>query len=327
MAAWMSLSEFTAERDGVKPVRFHEVDTIKNEPEVRFAFDWTTNVASGTVGSEDVTSQLDGISHDNVSIQYALMYDLLNGRLQDTYVLFDVDKMRVANVRNIGTQEIKTKAGTFEAVGIQHQKEGSSRVTTLWCAPELGYLPVVIEQHRKKKLNFRATLTSTAQRESTGVPTGGYPNRIESCSTSSSAAVNTPAARRLAPHLAIIDALAIPANTGTAGNTARHASGYIDDRGPVENGMPRSLAHGAHSCAQPDLPCCQVARGQLTGIADGSATVHCCIDKIIVVVANLVDRAMRMTGCDAALQQALCQSIEIGLTHFRGSPMLSSMPP
>lgn len=152
-------SEFTAEQDGVKPVRFHEVDTIKNEPEVRLAFDWTTNVASGTVGSEDVDIQLDGISHDNVSIQYALMYDLLNGRLQDTYVLFDVDKMRVANVRNIGTKEIKTKAGTFEAVGIQHQKEGSSRVTTLWCAPKLGYLPVVIEQHRKKKLNFRATLT------------------------------------------------------------------------------------------------------------------------------------------------------------------------
>jgi hypothetical protein len=54
---------------------------------------------------------------------------------------------------------VKTKAGTYEVVGIQHQKEGSSRVTTLWCAPELGYLPIVIEQHRKKKRNFRATLT------------------------------------------------------------------------------------------------------------------------------------------------------------------------
>jgi hypothetical protein len=75
-------------------------------------------------------------------------------------VLFDVDKMRIANVRNIGTREIRTKAGTYEVVGIQHQKEGSSRVTTLWCAAELDYLPVVIEQHRDGKLNFRATLTS-----------------------------------------------------------------------------------------------------------------------------------------------------------------------
>jgi hypothetical protein len=152
-------SEFTAGEDGVRPVRFHELDTIKDEPEVRLGFDWTTNTASGTVGKEDVTFQLDGISHDNVSIQYALMHDLLNGGPQETYVLFDVDKMRVAHVRNVGTKKVKTKAGSFEVVGIQHQREGSSRVTTLWCAPELGYLPVVIEQHRKKKLNFRATLT------------------------------------------------------------------------------------------------------------------------------------------------------------------------
>ena len=65
---------------------FHEVDTIKDEPEVRLDFDWTTNIASGTVGTDDVSIQLDGISHDNVSIQYAVMFDLLNDQLQDTYV-------------------------------------------------------------------------------------------------------------------------------------------------------------------------------------------------------------------------------------------------
>lgn len=153
-------SEFTSAADGVRPVRFHEVDTIRDDPETRIQFDWSTNQASGTVGTEDVLLQLDGVSHDNVSIQYELMHDLLNGDPSETYVLFDVDKMRVANVRNVGTREIRTKAGNYEAIGIQHQKEGSSRVTTLWCAPGLDYLPVVIEQHRKGKLNFRATLTS-----------------------------------------------------------------------------------------------------------------------------------------------------------------------
>ena len=152
-------SEFTAAADGVRPVAFREIDTIGNEPETNIRFDWTTNRASGTVGEDPVDLQLDGLSHDNVSIQYELMYDLLNGKPDDTYVLFDVDKMRVANVRNVGTKSIETNAGRYEAVGIQHQKEGSSRVTTLWCAAELGYLPVVIEQHSKGKLNVRATLT------------------------------------------------------------------------------------------------------------------------------------------------------------------------
>jgi hypothetical protein len=144
----------------IKPTGVSKMITIRDDPETHIIFDWNTNQASGTVGNEDVLLHLDGIAHDGVSIQYELMYDLLNGGPDSSYVLFDVDKMRVANVRNVGTRNFKTKAGEYEAVGIQHQKQGSSRVTTLWCAPDLNYLPVVIEQHRKDKLKFRATLTS-----------------------------------------------------------------------------------------------------------------------------------------------------------------------
>ena len=153
-------STFRADTDGVKPVTYHAVDTIGDDPETHITFDWHTNEAIGTVGDEDVLLQLDGIAHDSVSIQYELMHDLLNGGPDNSYVLFDVDKMRVANVRNVGTKKFSTNAGEYEAVGIQHQKEGSSRVTTLWCAPELNYLPVIIEQHRKGKLKFRAMLTN-----------------------------------------------------------------------------------------------------------------------------------------------------------------------
>ena len=155
-------STFRADAQGIKPVTYHAIDTIGDDPETLIAFNWDTNEASGTVGDEDVLLQLDGIAHDSVSIQYALMHDLLNGQPDDTYVLFDVDKMRVAEVRNVGMKQVKTKAGQYDVVGIQHQKQGSSRVTTLWCARELDYLPVIIEQHRKEKLNFRATLTEYA---------------------------------------------------------------------------------------------------------------------------------------------------------------------
>lgn len=153
-------SEFASTADGIMPVRFQSVDTIRDDPDVDLSFDWATNQASGTVGAEDVSLQLEGIAHDSVSIQYALMHDLLNGGPDKQYVLFDIDKMRIANVSVAGTKKIKTRAGTFTALGIKHQKEGSSRTTTLWCVEELGYLPVVIEQHRKGKLKFRATLVS-----------------------------------------------------------------------------------------------------------------------------------------------------------------------
>ena len=153
-------SEFDNGPDGVKPVRFHAVDTIRDEPEIDLNFDWDTNEVSGTVGEEDVLLQLEGIAHDSVSIQYQLMHDLLSGNASPQYTLFDIDKLRVVNVSNAGKKEVKTKAGKYTAVGVRHQKDGSSRITTLWCVEELGFLPVIIEQHRKGKLKFRATLVS-----------------------------------------------------------------------------------------------------------------------------------------------------------------------
>ena len=151
-------SEFASTKDGVKPVAFRSIDTIRKDPDVDILFNWDTFEVAGTVGEEDFLQRLDGIVYDSVSLQYVLMHDLTNGAPNKQYILFDVDKLKTANVRNVGTKQVKVKAGTYEALGIQHQAEGSSRITTLWCVEELDYLPVVIEQHRKGKLNFRASL-------------------------------------------------------------------------------------------------------------------------------------------------------------------------
>jgi len=151
-------SEFHSQTDGIKPVRYQAIDTIRDEPDVDLRFDWSANEAIGTVGDENVQLQLDGMAYDSVSIQYELMHDLITENPSEQYILFDVDKMRVANVSIVGEKEVHTKAGKFVAVGVQHQKEGSSRITTLWCVKELDYLPVIIERHRKGKQIFRAEL-------------------------------------------------------------------------------------------------------------------------------------------------------------------------
>ncbi|NNL63264.1 MAG: DUF3108 domain-containing protein [Woeseiaceae bacterium] len=153
-------SAFTPVADGMRPVTYHAIDTIGDDPEARIQFDWSTNTATGTVGGDDVTFELDGLSHDAVSIQYELMHDLLTEQPNSSYTLFDVDKMRVANIKDAGKRSVRTRAGVYDVVGIQHQRQGSSRVTTMWCAPQLDYLPVIIEQHKSGKLKFRATLTS-----------------------------------------------------------------------------------------------------------------------------------------------------------------------
>ena len=152
-------SEFAGGDDGVVPVAYRSDDSLSRDKErADIRFDWDRNEASGTVNEQELTTVLEGLSHDRVSIQYQLMHDLLNGATSSQYRMFEVDKLKILNIRNIGTRTVKVPAGTFEAVGIQHQAENSSRVTTLWCVAELDYLPVIIEQHRKGKLRVRATL-------------------------------------------------------------------------------------------------------------------------------------------------------------------------
>ena len=153
-------SEFVWTSDGVVPFHYVSDDTMtKDKLQADINFDRSTGVVTGTVNGEPTESVLEELAHDRVSIQYELMVDLMQGRLEDTYILFDVDRLKTLHVKTVGSKEVKVPAGTYTAIGVQHQAEGSSRVTTLWCVEELDYLPVIIEQHRKGKLRMRAMLT------------------------------------------------------------------------------------------------------------------------------------------------------------------------
>lgn len=152
-------STFELIETGVKPVEYLSNDSLsRDKGTTKVSFDWEAGEAHGTVNGSDVVSVIDGLAHDRVSIQYEVMQDLLNGEASDKYTMFEIDRLRPVNITTLGEKRVDVPAGKFDVVGIQHQAEGSKRVTTLWCAKELGYLPVIIEQHRKGKLRVRATL-------------------------------------------------------------------------------------------------------------------------------------------------------------------------
>lgn len=165
-------SEFTNGQAGIVPAGYQSNDSLsRDKTRTDIRFDWDKGEANGTINGEAVQIPLDGLSHDRVSIQYQLMRDLLNATPSSQYQLFDVDKLKTLDIRNVGTRQVSVPAGEFEAVGIQHQAENSSRVTTLWCVAELDYLPVIIEQHRKGKLRVRAeleTYSPTAAQDRSG---------------------------------------------------------------------------------------------------------------------------------------------------------------
>lgn len=152
-------SWFAEDGDKIRPSRYLSSDSLsKNGTDVDLEFNWNEQLVSGVIGGEDFQTSIDGALHDRVSLQYALMLDLINGNYDDTYSLQDAEELKLLSVTNVGDKKVKVPYGTFEAVGLQHRAGTSSRVTTLWFAKDLGYLPVMIEQHRKGKLKVRAVL-------------------------------------------------------------------------------------------------------------------------------------------------------------------------
>ena len=153
-------SRFDTASDGVKPRVYSSKDTLtRDKTNATIEFDWDAGEARGTVNGDDVVAVINGLAHDRVSIQYEVMHDLLNGKPSAKYTMFEIDRLRPVSIEIVGEKTVKVPAGEFEVIGIRHQAEGSKRATTLWCSADLGYLPVVIEQHRKGKLRVRATLT------------------------------------------------------------------------------------------------------------------------------------------------------------------------
>lgn len=153
--SWFSRSD-----DRIRPMHYLSSDSIsKRGTDVDLMFQWDESLVTGTIGGEDFTTAIENELHDRVSLQYALMHELINGGYSDTYYLQDAEELKVLAVKDMGTEVVKVPYGQFEAIGLQHRAGTSSRVTTLWFAKELGYLPVMIEQHRKGKLQVRAVLT------------------------------------------------------------------------------------------------------------------------------------------------------------------------
>ncbi len=152
-------SEFRISDDSVLPLAYRTVDELskdKSRAEVRF--DAGQSRVSGTVNGGDIDWEVPADTLDRVAIQYQLMLALAADDKTDGYTMYDVDELKTLEISFLGERSVKTRAGTFDAVGVRHQRTGSSRETTLWCVPELDFLPVLIEQHRKGKLRMRASL-------------------------------------------------------------------------------------------------------------------------------------------------------------------------
>ena len=99
-------------------------------------------------------------TQDTASVQAAMIIELLAGRSPAGFPILTGRLLREYRYWYEGKASVMTPFGQFEAVVWANQRDGSTRVTKVWHAPALGYVPVQAIQYRKGQAETQMKLVA-----------------------------------------------------------------------------------------------------------------------------------------------------------------------
>lgn len=138
------------DRQGVRPLRWTLDDgTSTSKAGGELHFDWSARRVSGRIETEMIDLPTEAGLQDRSSLQIALSTTLLRGGQPDTIPLIDGNRIKYYSYVLKGSQQQPTPIGAMETLMYESTRPGSSRLSHLWLAPGLDYLPVRAEQLRK----------------------------------------------------------------------------------------------------------------------------------------------------------------------------------
>ncbi len=152
-------TRFALEDGQPRPLEYRRTDgSGKDKGLSQVSFDWQDALAYATHDGAEATVDIVPGMHDRLTADIAAMLDLRSGRRLVSYDLIDRNTIRTYLFEELGSENIETAAGPLETVKYRRQREGSSRSVLIWYAPELGYLPVRVEQQKDGETTFTMAL-------------------------------------------------------------------------------------------------------------------------------------------------------------------------
>ena len=148
-------STFTVVNGEVVPATYHADDGAPDSDKaVTLRFDWQTRRVSGIAEKKPVDLPLQSGTQDTLSVQIELMIEVAAGRSPKSFWLIDNDEIKEYKYTREGTETLDTPLGKLDTVRYRSEHAGSDRVTRLWLASSLGYLPIRAERSRAGKVDF-----------------------------------------------------------------------------------------------------------------------------------------------------------------------------
>jgi hypothetical protein len=148
-------SNFSLIDGQVRPMSYHAAQGERGaDKTVDLKFDWQARRVTGASQGKPVDLPLESGTQDGMSVQIELMRELAAGRSPKGFWLIDNDEIKEYKYVREGTESLDTPIGKLETVRYRSEHAGSPRVTRLWLAQSLGYLPVRAERSRGSSVDF-----------------------------------------------------------------------------------------------------------------------------------------------------------------------------
>lgn len=160
-------SIFRFENEEFWPVsyEYRQLNSSKNRNE-DIAYDWTDDVARINYRGHESEQELQSEMLDRFLLQLAISVHSKGGEIDRVYHVLDNNRIKRFHLQGKRQETVETPAGRFETLRVERVDRDPDKSLRLWLAPELDYLPVIIEHEKRNEEPLRLTLRSIQRGDS-----------------------------------------------------------------------------------------------------------------------------------------------------------------
>jgi hypothetical protein len=152
-------STLTLEGDTLQPLEYSASDgSHDRNRDIALTFDPSTHRITGTAEQKPVDLPLQAGTLDPMSVQLAMIRVLESGGQPTHFLMIDKNEVKEYLYTPEGTERLHTDLGDLDTVIWSSSRPDSDRVTRMWYAPSLGFVPVRAEQLRAGKSQLRMVI-------------------------------------------------------------------------------------------------------------------------------------------------------------------------
>lgn len=153
--------------DDLRPHTFKQKIKGIKQSRTDMDFNWQQNILAVSKDEESETLPLKERVVDPLSLHLLVMWDMQQDQVPRQYTLVSGVRLKDYRVKMEGEETLQTPLGDLRTLRVRSDrvKAGSDRVTKLWLAPELNYLPVQMVHENGGEETMRMLLEEVKEGE------------------------------------------------------------------------------------------------------------------------------------------------------------------